>query len=394
MKLRCASAVAIGALFAAGLCLPALAQNAALLPNGKQVFVDANGAPLAGGSVGFYIPNTLTPKTTWADSNETTPNQDPVGLDAAGSAVIYGSGQYREIVKDANGNTIWDELTYGQGALPIWGGTATGTGNAIVINAGAFNGTTGQEISFLASATNTAGVTLVPQSGAAPIAVDTDSTAGPAAVIAGTIVAGNLVTVVYDAGLGVFHLLNPAVVPLGSTTISPGAVTNAKLANMPADTIKGNNTAAPASPLDLTGAQVNVLLPAFTGDAGSGGLAGLVPAPAAGDATLGKILGANGGWNLPGIGTTQGWAAQSRSLGISYQNTVGQPIEVSITINWAANQNNTLQTSSDNSTWVEIGEGGVGAGGAAVGQLVGIIPNGWYYRLVGTGTFASWTELR
>lgn len=43
----------------------------------------------------------------------------------------------------------------------------------------------------------------------------------------------------------------------------------------------------------LTGTQVNTILPAFTGDSGSGGVKGLVPAPAAGDALL-KVLNADG----------------------------------------------------------------------------------------------------
>lgn len=37
----------------------------------------------------------------------------------------------------------------------------------------------------------------------------------------------------------------------------------------------------------------------FTGDSGSGGVEGLVPAPAAGDAALKKLLGADGTWNFP-----------------------------------------------------------------------------------------------
>lgn len=66
---------------------------------------------LAGGSVAHYVPNTLTFKQTWKNSTQTTPNTNPLALDANGCAVIYGVGSYRQIVKDSNGNTVWDQLT-------------------------------------------------------------------------------------------------------------------------------------------------------------------------------------------------------------------------------------------------------------------------------------------
>ena len=38
-----------------------------LLPNGKQQFIDANGNPIAGGTISFYQPGTLTPVNTYQD---------------------------------------------------------------------------------------------------------------------------------------------------------------------------------------------------------------------------------------------------------------------------------------------------------------------------------------
>lgn len=85
--------------------------GAGLLPNGRQQYLDGNGKPLAGGQVFFYIPNTTTPKNTWQDADQTSLNTNPVLLDANGEAVIFGDGEYRQVLKDVFGTTVWDQTT-------------------------------------------------------------------------------------------------------------------------------------------------------------------------------------------------------------------------------------------------------------------------------------------
>jgi hypothetical protein len=100
--------------------------SATLLPNAQQQFFDDAGEPLAGGFVYHYIPSTTTPKTTWVDAAATTANTNPVILDSAGRATIFGNGQYRQILVDALGNTIWDQETGIPGVTPTITGSRGG----------------------------------------------------------------------------------------------------------------------------------------------------------------------------------------------------------------------------------------------------------------------------
>lgn len=89
--------------------------TATLLPLPRAVFYNSEGAPLVGGFVRALVPNTLTPKTTWQDVNQLTPNANPIVLDAAGSCLLYGSGDYQLTVTDSLGN-----------AVPAYSGLTTG----------------------------------------------------------------------------------------------------------------------------------------------------------------------------------------------------------------------------------------------------------------------------
>jgi hypothetical protein len=83
-----------------------------LLPEGKQSFTNSAGAPLVGGKVYTYDAGTTNPRTTYQDAAGTVPNANPVILDARGEAVIYWSGTYKVVLKDALDNTIYTVDNY------------------------------------------------------------------------------------------------------------------------------------------------------------------------------------------------------------------------------------------------------------------------------------------
>lgn len=105
--------------------------SASILPPAKTTFFDKNGNPLSSGKVFSYIPGTTTPKTTWQDAAETIPNANPVILDAAGRALILGSGNYRQIVQDSLSNQQWDQVTSSTGSGGGIGPISTGDGDLV-----------------------------------------------------------------------------------------------------------------------------------------------------------------------------------------------------------------------------------------------------------------------
>ncbi|WNG69279.1 hypothetical protein [Cupriavidus gilardii] len=79
-----------------------------LLQEPVMSFEDFNGRPLSGGKLYTYAAGTLTPKATFQDQAGSIPNSNPITLNARGEATVYGSGNYRMILKDSKGNTVWD----------------------------------------------------------------------------------------------------------------------------------------------------------------------------------------------------------------------------------------------------------------------------------------------
>lgn len=212
--------VTSGALLAALLTLGVYhppVHAATLLPNGEQTFVDENGKPLAAGCVYFYVPGTNTPKDTWVNPGGTATNTNPVTLDAAGRAIIYGVGTYRQVVKKypcgSLGEQVWDQLTADTASsTTIFAGASAGTPNAITVIAPAFTGEDGQVINYISTNTNTGGATINP-SGFGNVQIVRGGSSGPGALVGGELVATNAVSLIYDATAGVFHILSPVTWP-------------------------------------------------------------------------------------------------------------------------------------------------------------------------------------
>lgn len=78
------------------------------MPQMRAKFTNKLGLPLSGGKVYTYEPNTNIHKRTWRDVDKSVENTNPIQLDAAGEADIYGVGFYRVVVKDFFGLTIYD----------------------------------------------------------------------------------------------------------------------------------------------------------------------------------------------------------------------------------------------------------------------------------------------
>src|SRR5690606_10239699 len=76
---------------------------------------------------GYYVytyqPGTSTPKATYTDHTGTTPNTNPIVLDARGEANIWWDGQYKVLAytgdKDAGGVLVWSQDNYGEGTSAV-----------------------------------------------------------------------------------------------------------------------------------------------------------------------------------------------------------------------------------------------------------------------------------
>ena len=202
---------------------------ATLLPEPEQQWIDANGNPLESGTIYTYLPGTTTAKLTWQDADQLIANTNPIILDSAGRAIIYGSGSYRFIVRDSAGNLVYDQLTADTSSGGIAnGGTSTGSANAQVVAASSFSQQDGQALEFIAGYTNSGPMTVAPGgSPAIPVLIDTST--GPQPLAGGEVVVDNAVLLLYEASRGAFHVVNPTPGSFTGATITNSTITSSTI---------------------------------------------------------------------------------------------------------------------------------------------------------------------
>ena len=257
------------------------AQTASLLPNGEQQFIDANGAPYAGGHVYFYVPTTTTLKNTWVDPYQVTPNSNPVVLDSAGRALIYGSGQYSEVLYDSSGNLVWNQLTSSTGITSTnQAVTSTGSPNAYVVTYTSVPTSyqVGGYYPFIANFTST---NTTPTENVNGLGAKTITKNGTSALAAGDICSGQVIVTVYDGtylqmtnppcnGVTISAVTSVAPDASGTITTTPNPITGTGtvgIASIANKTFLGNLTGSGAQP---SAVGLSAFLDSLTGTAAQG----------------------------------------------------------------------------------------------------------------------------
>ena len=93
----------------------------ALSPTPKLQFVDAAGAPLAGGLLYTYEAGTDTPLAAYTDSSASIAHTNPIVLDGSGRDEVWlAAVAYKMVLKTAAGVTVWNVWVLGYGQLLLF----------------------------------------------------------------------------------------------------------------------------------------------------------------------------------------------------------------------------------------------------------------------------------
>lgn len=346
--------------------------------------VDSNGDPVASAEANWYESGTSTPLTVYQEDALSTPHASPQVADSSGifDQVFVTAGTAAKVVvtRPSGGATLYTidpvPLTSTGGVAastisfsPVTGNSATDTQAAIESNTGKLNNrgalptSTGSGGAFVvASVTaitayasgleyefraNHASVgsgtdTLNVDSVGATVIKKLDSSNAKTDLAASDIAIGSVVRVKHD---GTHWII---VSPVPGTSSVPGVVEFLDEDDMASDSA----TAAPS--------QQSVKAYVY----GSG---------------------------VGGSGQTWQDVSGSRVASTSYQNTTGQPIQVSITGRASSSAKN-FEVSADNSTWVTVGRLDQTD---VTSDVYVVVPDTWYYRINGAmAVIYHWAELR
>lgn len=360
---------------------------ATLLPTPEVFLCDANANPLESGTIFTAIPGTDTPKLTWQDADATIANTNPIVLDSAGRAIVYGSGSYRWIVRDSAGNLVYDQLTSDTSSGGIAnGGTSTGTPNAQIVAASGFSQQDGQALEFIAGYSNSGPMTIAPGGGAA-IPVLVDSASGPQPTSGGEVVQDNAVLLLYEAARGAFHIVNPTPGSFTGATISNSTITGSTISTTTI-ALKQATDPAPTAEGDM---QWSTLLNNFKVGDGSGTKrfwAGAAPG-----VITGCTIANNGSDATNDIDFAAGTVADSTA---AFYMTLGSTLTKRLDATWAvgSNQGGLFSGSIANATYhcfiIERPDTGVVDAGFDTSPIAANRPASYtYYRRVGSIVRAS-----
>jgi hypothetical protein len=264
------------------------------ITNGGGSITITNSSPSSGGTVTSV--GALTLGTSGTDLNSTVANGSTTPVITLNVPTASASN------RGALSSTDWSTFNSKENALTFSTGLTRST-NTVTVN-------TTQNINTLSNLTSNGLIKTSGGTGALSIATSgTDYSAGTSSLGTGILksttgtgalsiavaadfpilnqnTTGNAATVTTNANL------TGDVTSVGNaSTIANSVVSNAKLSNMAANTIKGNNTGSSATPIDLTTTQATAMLDNFTST-----LKGLTPASGGGTV---NFLRADGNWSNP-----------------------------------------------------------------------------------------------
>ena len=425
--------------------------SGSLIPNAKQQYFDANGNPLAGGFVYYYIPSTTTFKNTYQDAALTILNSNPIILDSAGECITYGDGSYRQIVTDVNGNLIWDQPTvtcatvsYVDSKIAALGTMAVQNASSVAITGGTMNGVTGTNSGMTVGVSTTANNLLNNNwatSSAQTINTFTGSISTTTLTVSATSVTVRIGSTLSGTGVTANTQITNQLTSTASAVVSPtfssGGAIGAYAVTLSAGTsiavgqlVTGTGLSSGTFVIGVNGAIVT-LSNAFTVQAagtynfytaGGVGTYTVNTAQTTASTTItqnyAKLNFAYNNSNVAnldplgnlvvnsllqtatpklGLGITgENWndVTSSRALSTNYVNNKSYPIIASVICSGNGNVTVTSTliingvTISSNSVYV-----GGGVGESVVANAIGVVPVGATYSATGSTGLTSWSEL-